>query len=62
MNFITIIISAICIAFIGFCLYLVFKNIKNQIQGKGCGRCHNCSGMCSKQINNKPNQKNKFSL
>lgn len=48
MNFASILISFICIIFIIFCLYYVIKNIKNQLLGKGCGKCSSCSGKCSR--------------
>lgn len=62
MNFASIIISAICIILVGFCMYSVIKNIRNQIQGKGCGKCHKCSSMCSKQIKDNQNQNNNSSM
>ncbi len=49
MNFISILIFLICVIFIAFCLYYVIKNIKNQIQGKGCGKCSNCRSNCNQQ-------------
>jgi len=49
MNVISFLVIILCIGLIILGVAMLIKNIYNQVKGRGCGCCKNCSG-CSNAL------------